>query len=164
LLCGAAAVAAVLAFGAYDLTRPSDQRTHLGRLFETAGSRGSSGVLVVILRKLSENISALFGSREWLIIVVVGLIFLAYLFARHRDRLADIVRKVPEMRAAFIGFAILSVLGFALNDSGIAIPALMLAVLDATIITLLVVLWSPAPPPADTAASIPDREPVGTRA
>ncbi|MDQ6855176.1 MAG: hypothetical protein M3046_16070 [Actinomycetota bacterium] len=164
LLCGAAAVAAVLAFGAYDLTRPSDQRTHLGRLFETAGSRGSSGVLVVILRKLSENISALFGSREWLIIVVVGLTFLAYLFARHRDRLADIVRKVPEMRAAFIGFAILSVLGFALNDSGIAIPALMLAVLDATIITLLVVLRTPAPPPADTAASIPDREPVGTRA
>lgn len=163
LLCGAAAVAAVLAFGAFDLTRPSDERTHLGRLFETAGSRGSSGVWTVILRKLDQNISSLFGS-QWLIIVVLVLAFLAYLFARHREQLADIVRRVPEMRAAFIGFAILSVLGFALNDSGIAIPGLMLAVLNATIITLFLVLWSQAPPLTDTAASIPDRELVGTRA
>jgi hypothetical protein len=163
LLCGAAAVAVVLAFGAFDLTRPSDERTHLGRLFETAGSRGSSGVSTVILRKIDQNLSVLFTS-QWLIIVVLVLAFLAYLFARHRERLAGIVQRVPEMRAAFIGFAMLSVLGFALNDSGIAIPGLMLAVLNAAIITLFLALRSPAPPPTDTAASIPDREPVGTRA
>jgi hypothetical protein len=99
-----------------------------------------------------------------LIVVVIVLAFLAYLFARHRERLAGVLRRVPEMRAAFIGFAILSVLGFALNDSGIAIPGLMLAVLNATIITLFLASRSPAPPPTGTRASVPDREPVGTRA
>jgi len=163
LLWGAAAVAAVLAFGAYDLTRPSDERTHLGRLFETGGSRGSSGVWTVILRKIDQNLGVLFTS-QWLIVVVLVLAFLAYLFARHRQRLAGIFQRVPEMRAAFIGFAILSVLGFALNDSGIAIPGMMLAVLNATIITLVLVLWRPARPRTDAAATIPDREPVGTRA
>lgn len=163
LLCGAAAVVALLAFGALDLTRPSDQRTHLGRLFETAGERGWSGVSTIILRKLDQNLSVFFGS-QWLIVAVIVLGFLAYLVARHRERLVGIVRRVPEMRAAFIGFAILSVLGFALNDSGIAIPGMMLAVLNATIITLFVTLRSPAPPPADTDPAVPDREPVGTRA
>jgi hypothetical protein len=163
LLCVAAAVVALLAFGALDLTRPSDQRTHLGRLFETAGERGWSGVSTIILRKIDQNLSVFFGS-QWLIVVVIVLGFLAYLVARHRERLLEIVRRVPEMRAAFIGFAILTVLGFALNDSGIAIPGMMLAVLNATIITLFVTLRSPAPPPVETAPAVADREPVGTRA
>jgi hypothetical protein len=163
LLCGAAAVAAVLAFGAFDLTRPSDERTHLGRLFETTGSRGWSGFWTVILRKIDQNLSVFFSS-PWLIVVLAVLAFLAYLSARHRDRLRGIVRRVPEMRAAFIGFAILSVLGFVLNDSGIVIPGMMLAVLNATVISLFLTLRSPAPSPPDAAAAIPDREPVGTRA
>jgi hypothetical protein len=162
LLCGAAAIAAVLLFGAYDLTRPSDQRTHLGRLFETGGSRGWSGVWTVILRKIDQNLGVLFNS-QWLIIVVVVLAFLAYLFTRHRDQLRTIVQRVPEMRAAFIGFAILSVLGFLLNDSGIAIPGLMLAVLNATIITLFVTFRTPAPSRPEPAPAVPEREPVGAR-
>jgi hypothetical protein len=162
LLCGAAALAAVLAFGAYDLTRPSDERTHLGRLFETGGSRGWSGVWTVIERKVSENFAVLFTS-EWLIIVLVVLAFLAYLFARHRDMLREIVQHVPEMRAALVGFAILAVLGFALNDSGIAIPGMMLSVLNATIVTLLVTLRRPAGPPLEEAPAVSEREPVGMR-
>jgi hypothetical protein len=163
LLCGVAAVAAVLAFGAFDLTRPSDERTHLGRLFETTGSRGWSGFWTVILRKIDQNLSVFFGS-PWLIVVLVVLGFLAYLSVRHRERLRGIVRRVPEMRAAFIGFAILSVLGFVLNDSGIVIPGMMLAVLNATVIALFLNLRSPAPSPPDAAEPIPERAPVGTRA
>jgi hypothetical protein len=74
------------------------------------------------------------------------------------------VRQIPEMRAAFIGFAILSVLGFVLNDSGIAIPGLMLAILNASIISLFVTLRSPAPPPLEEAPAVRERAPVGTRA
>jgi hypothetical protein len=163
VLAGCAAVAAVLLFGAYDLTRPSDERTHLGRLFETSGSRGWSGVSTVIQRKVDQNLGVLFRS-QWLIIVVLVLAFLAYLLARHRERLRGIVRQIPEMRAAFIGFAILSVLGFVLNDSGIAIPGLMLAILNASIISLFVTLRSPAPPPLEEAPAVRERAPVGTRA
>jgi hypothetical protein len=163
LLAGAAAVATVLLFGAYDLTRSSEERTHLGRLFETAGSRGWSGFWTVIQRKLDQNLSVLFRS-QWLIIVVLVLAFLGFLFIRHRERLRDIVRLVPEMRAAFIGFGILSALGFVLNDSGIAIPGMMLAILNATVLTLAVTSARAAPSPLDEARLVPERAPVGTRA
>lgn len=163
VLAGSAAVAAVLLFGAYDLTRPSDERTHLGRLFETGGSRGWSGFWTVIQRKIDENVGVFFRS-QWLIIVVLVLAFLAYLLARHRERLRGIVRQIPEMRAAFIGFAILSVLGFVLNDSGIAIPGLMLAILNASIITLIVTLRRPDFLPPEEPAAVRERAPVGSRA
>jgi hypothetical protein len=163
LLAGSAAVAAVLLFGVYDLTRPSDQRTHLGRLFETGGSRGWSGVWTVIQRKIDQNLGVLFRS-QWLIIVVVVLAFLAYLLIRHRERLREVVRRIPEMRAAFIGFAILSVLGFLLNDSGIAIPGLMFAILNGSIITLFVPLRKPDLPPPEEPPAVRERAPVGTRA
>ncbi len=156
-------MAAVLLFGAYDLTRPSDERTHLGRLFETGGSRGWSGFWTVIQRKIDENVGVFFRS-QWLIIVVLVLAFLAYLLARHRERLRGIVRQIPEIRAAFIGFAILSVLGFVLNDSGIAIPGLMLAILNASIITLIVTLRSPDFLPPEEPAAVRERAPVGSRA
>jgi hypothetical protein len=162
VLSVAAAIAAVVVFGAIDLARPSDERTHLGRLFETIESRGWSGFSTVIERKISQNLNVLFTS-PWLIIVVLMIVFLAYLFARHRERLRGIVQRVPEMRAAFIGFAILAILGFALNDSGIAIPGMMLAVLNGTILTLFLTLRAPAPSLPDEPTVIPERAPVGTR-
>jgi hypothetical protein len=162
MLCIATAVVAVLAFGAFDLTRPSDERTHLGRLFETTESRGWSGLSTVIRRKISENLEVLFTS-EWLIIVLLVLVFLAYLYARHRERLREIVQRAPEMRAAFIGFAILAVLGFALNDSGIAIPGMMLSVLNATIIVLFVTVKRADAAQTDEVPAVDERAPVGTR-
>jgi hypothetical protein len=157
-----AAVLAVLVFGSFDLTRPSDERTHLGRLFETTRSRGWSGLSTVIERKISQNLAVLFTS-EWLIVVLLVLAFLVYLFARHREMLRDVLRRVPEMRAAFIGFAILAVLGFGLNDSGIAIPGMMLFVLNATIISLFVTSRRAPRPATDEAPAVPERAPVGTR-
>jgi hypothetical protein len=45
---------------------------------------------------------------------------------------------VPELRASYVGFAIVATLGFAVNDSGIAVPGMMLSVLNPTIVALLV--------------------------
>ncbi len=156
-----AALTMVMAFGLIDLTRPADQRTHLGRLFETTGSEGFSGLWTVIQRKIYENLSVLFTST-WLLMVLLVLGFLFYLYTRRRERLQAIVEWVPELRASFIGFAIIAVLGFGLNDSGIAIPGMMLSVLNAAIITLLVATRPRVPPadrtPADTEpARVPAR-------
>lgn len=163
LLCVAAVAAAVLVFATIDLSRPPHRRTHLGRLFETTGSRGWSGFWTVIQRKLSENLDVLFTSI-WLIIVMVVLAFLAYLFARHRERLRGIVQRVPEMRAVFIGFTILAVLGFAVNDSGIAIPGVMLAVLNPVLISLFVTPRRQAPSPPEGEPAVSEPAPVGVRA
>src|SRR5262249_41696136 len=75
-----------VAFGLFDLTRPSDKRTHLGRLFETGQKRGWSGVSTVIERKIYENLSVFLRST-WLLVVIIVLAFVAYLYNRRRDRL-----------------------------------------------------------------------------
>ena len=51
-------VAAGLVVGAVDLLRPSDQRTHVGKFFEKAGT-DFGGATLVLRRKASENLSVL---------------------------------------------------------------------------------------------------------
>jgi hypothetical protein len=154
-----AAVIAVVAFGLFDLTRPSDKRTHLGRLFETTESRGWSGLWTVIERKIYENLSVLLRST-WLLVVLTVLGFLAYVYSRQRERLLSIVEWVPELRASFVGFAIVATLGFAVNDSGIAIPGMMLSVLNAAIIALMVATRRRVAPPEAAPTAPTAAEPV----
>ncbi|HEY4396049.1 MAG TPA: hypothetical protein VGO28_00105 [Acidimicrobiia bacterium] len=162
LIGAVATVVALVAFGAFDLTRPSDKRTHLGRLLETLQTRGWSGVSTVIQRKIYANLSVLLGST-WLLVVLAVLAFLAYTYSRRRDRLQAIVDWVPELRASYVGFAILATLGFALNDSGIAIPGMMLSVLMPVIVVLLVLAHrrvppgEPAPPEVEPAPAMVTR-------
>jgi len=98
----------------------------------------------------------LLGST-WLLVVLAVLAFLAYVYSRRRDRLQAIVAWVPELRASYVGFAVVATLGFAANDSGIAIPGMMLSVLNPTIVVLLVLASrrvptsEPVPPEAEPA-------------
>ncbi len=60
---------------------------------------------------------------------------------------------MPPIRAAFAGLAVLAVLGFALNDSGIAVPGMMLGVVVPALVVLAVrserVLAEPEHPEID---------------
>ncbi len=158
-----AAVIALVAFGLFDLTRPSDKQTHLGRLFETTESRGWSGFSTVIERKIYANLSVLLGST-WLLVVLAVLGFLAYVYSKRRDRLQAIVEWVPEMRASYVGFAIVATLGFAANDSGIAVPGMMLSVLNPTIVALLVLAQRRVPPSEEVPAEAEPAPAAVTRA
>jgi hypothetical protein len=53
---------------------------------------------------------------------------------------------VPELRASYVGFAIVATLGFAANDSGIAIPGMMLSVLTPVVVVLMVLAYRRVPP------------------
>jgi hypothetical protein len=158
-----AAVIALVAFGLFDLTRPSDKQTHLGRLFETTESRGWSGFSTVIERKIYANLSVLLGST-WLLVVLAVLGFLAYVYSKRRDRLQAIVEWVPELRASYVGFAIVATLGFAANDSGIAVPGMMLSVLNPTIVALLVLARRRVPPSEEVPAEAEPAPAAVTRA
>jgi hypothetical protein len=136
VVCGAGAVMAVVLFGLVDLARPADQRSHLGRLFERIADDGWSSFTTVITRKASTNLSGLTTSVwMWMLPIVVGMV--AWLLWKAPERLRTIDRRVPELRAAAIGLAIVGVLGFALNDTGIAVPAVMLAVANSVLIALV---------------------------
>ncbi|HEX6310359.1 MAG TPA: hypothetical protein VF152_01890 [Acidimicrobiia bacterium] len=139
VLCGLGAVAAVVVFGLVDLARPADQRSHLGRLFESIADDGFSSLATVILRKAGSNLAALTTS-VWMWMVPIALGLLAWLLWRTPGRLRAVYRRIPELGAVTIGFVIVAVLGFALNDTGIAVPGVMLGV--ATSVFVALVAWS----------------------
>ena len=49
-------VVAVVAFGLLDLSRPPEQRAHLGRLFERVGNEGLEPLVSIVQRKLVANL------------------------------------------------------------------------------------------------------------
>ncbi|HKN91643.1 MAG TPA: hypothetical protein VJ622_15320 [Acidimicrobiia bacterium] len=132
---GAGAVAAVLALGFLDLRRPAGRRTHLGRLFEQIGHDGLRPFTDAVQRKIQENLSVL-PTSIWIPLVPSVLAFLAWLAYGSSPRLEAIRHRAPEMRPAFVGLLVAAVLGMALNDSGIAVPAMMLGVLNPVVVRL----------------------------
>lgn len=135
-LLGAAVVALALA-AAVDLARPARDRTHLGRLLTNARERGWSEITEVIGRKLGRNLDT-WTASAWRSMFVIGVLFAGYLVWRARPRVRALVHRIPELRASLIGFGVLFVLGYAVNDSGVAIPAVMSVVFVAAMVGLLV--------------------------
>lgn len=123
-----AGVVAVGAFLALDLSRSPDERTHLARLYEDVRDRGFGVMTDTIERKMSANVR-LFKTSLWTYFVPPALIAIALLMRRPRDLWERLDRSHPQVRAGLIGGLVLAGLGFAVNDSGIVIPAVVLSFL-----------------------------------
>jgi hypothetical protein len=132
------AVAAVIAVGLVDLLRPADDRTHVGKFFVKLVDDADAATLV-IRRKASENLSVL-GHSVLLGTVIVVALLVAYLWFAPPRPLRTLAARIPTAPATAVGFAVVALLGFLLNDSGVTIPGMMFAVLEATIVVLLVSL------------------------
>ena len=131
---GGAAVSVVGLFAAIDLSRPADERTHLGRLVEAVGDKGFGALETVITRKLGANVGVI-TSSVWTAMVPIALGFIVYLLWRAPGQIRAIRDSIRE---CLPGLAIVGVLGFALNDSGIAVPGVMLGVVNASLVYLTV--------------------------
>jgi hypothetical protein len=116
-----ATIATLAVFAAVDLSRPEGERTHLGRFVERLQD-GDAGLIV--RRKLNANWSIL-TSSVWTWLVPFGLAFLAFLSLRRTGFLRRLQDGVPGVRAALAGCLVAGFLGFAFNDSGVAVPAMM---------------------------------------
>jgi hypothetical protein len=127
LLWGVAAVAVLLALGLLDMTRDSADQSHLGRLLERFSSEGFEGIWTVIDRKIAINLRSLSGSvwRFILVPVIAGAVLAAW---KAPGRLREVARGFPALPLVGPGVLVGLVLGYALNDSGIAVPGMMLAV------------------------------------
>jgi uncharacterized membrane protein len=124
---GGAALVALGAFAAIDLARPEEKQTHVGR-FAAQVLDGGQGVGTVLERKLGANLSLLFSS-VWALVIPVALVFLIFLVWRRPSVLRQLEEALPGFRALLVGAAVLAVLGGGLNDSGVAVPAMMMGVL-----------------------------------
>jgi hypothetical protein len=89
---------------------------------------------------VQENLEVL-PSSIWVPVVPAVLAFLAWLAGGSSSRLELVRTRAPELRPALVGVLVAGVLGFALNDSGIAVPAVMLGVLN-PVLVFLALEWS----------------------
>ena len=136
LWCVVGVAVAIGAFTALDVSRPPDSRTHLARLVLRIHDRGIGDFIVILQRKLGDNLLSLTNS-VWGFILPIVLVLALWLVRRAPERLAAIRAAAPEATTGLTGFAILAVLGYALNDSGIAIPGVMLSILVSCTVWLL---------------------------
>lgn len=126
LLAVAAAALAVLAFGGLDLSRPAAERTHLGRFLVTAAS--DPGEAFTIVRRKAEIAVVLAVSTKWGLVAPAGAAVLVWLHRRSRDRWRDLMRERPGTRAGLAATVLAAVVGSVVNDSGVAVAGMMLAV------------------------------------
>lgn len=119
-----ATVAVLAAFAALDLSRPADSRTHLGRFARRLLDGEAS---MILERKLQANLNQL-TSTVWTLVIPAALAFFAYLAWRPNRMLRRIEQRHPSFRAFEISGLTLGVTAWALNDSGVAIPAMMLTI------------------------------------
>jgi hypothetical protein len=153
-LYSAAAVVLLGVFAAFDASRPEDKQTHLGRLVHRTSNGGWGAFTTVVHRKIDANLAVLFRS-QWTVMFPLVLACVLYLLIARAPGLRPVVARVSELRATLIGLAVLAVLGFALNDSGIAVPGLMLGVV-APVLIVIAVRGEDAFPVADETISVTD--------
>lgn len=158
VLIGAVTVGVLALFAAVDLARPVDSRTHLGRFAQKL--LDGDGALI-LQRKLEANMSIL-TSTVWTFVIPMALLFVGYLTWRPNRVMRRLTTEHSGFRAFGVSGLTLGLLAWAVNDSGVAIPALMLTV--ALPYTAFLALGSP-PGPVDPAvrsdADPDDAEPDG---
>lgn len=136
VVIGSATVLAIAVATVADMQRAAADRTHLGRLVEQVQGEGFGAFSSVVRRKLDMNLASI-SSSVWRVLVPIVLAFVASLAFAGSRPLVELVRRIPELGKVLIGFAVLLVLGYALNDTGIMVPAVMLGVLNPVLIALV---------------------------
>ncbi|MBN8883271.1 MAG: hypothetical protein J0H73_13270, partial [Salana multivorans] len=135
LLAGAVAVGG---FAFLDYLRPPASRSHLGRFVETLLDGGAWDV---VLRKLEANLRILANNRPLTILALAGVLLVVFVLARPVSKaltepgggrfgwlsggapISQMGDVTPMLRPGLVALAVAMGIGFAVNDSGIAIPA-----------------------------------------
>jgi hypothetical protein len=122
------AVGTIAAVAYLDWLRPPTQRSHLGRFVEQV--RDGSAVTVV-QRKLEANVHT-FTNYRLALLVPIAFAFVVLVLMRpvawRAAALGSAYDRSPTLRSGVVAMLVAMGVGFAVNDSGIAIPAVALTV------------------------------------
>jgi hypothetical protein len=108
---------------AVDLLRPPEARTHLGRVVTDVHHAGGSSFLTTVARKVATNLRVL-KTTVWAWLVPIIAAFLLYLLVWER-RMGHLLPRGSPLRIGVIAALGAGLLGFAMNDSGVVITALV---------------------------------------
>ncbi len=127
----AATVLVLAAISVADWLRPTDDQTHLGRFVQTLVD---GGAWQVIERKGAQNLRILYSNWILSLVLALAAVFIAGVLARPRVLGVAVLERAydrhPVLKPGLACLLVLLVIGFAVNDSGAAVPAVgaMLAV------------------------------------
>ena len=123
VLIGAGTVVAFLGVAVLDHLRPPESQSHLGRFMGTLLGGGGADI---VLRKAQQNLDILLSSTLT-ILVPFALAFVIYVLARPTSwgsrALQRSFETVTTLRAGLVAWVVTMTIGFFVNDSGVAIPA-----------------------------------------
>lgn len=122
-LVGGAGLAAVAVFAAFDYGRPVESRTHLGRFIAQLGD----GTATTVLRRKAEANFSLLIDSQLTFLVIAALLFVPLVLLRTSGGLRRVFGVFPCVRAGAFATVVMAGIGFAVNDSGIAVPAFVVA-------------------------------------
>jgi hypothetical protein len=142
----ATALALVLvAFVAYDLSRPAAEQSHLGR-FASALVGGDDGGAATTIQRKADAAWATLRDAAVMWVVPIAIVVLAVATWRRSGFVGRLLSRVPGLRACLWGSVVLAVLGGVLNDSGVWVPAMMVPILVGYLVSILI-----APTPSSSA-------------
>ena len=116
-ICGVIIAAAAGLIG-YEMQRPVELQTHLGRAFHQVSSGGLEQFLTIASRKVNMNIT-LIKYTIWSRVFLVMFAVLSLLVFRPVGALEQLLKKRPILVKGFLGIITGAVIGLIINDSGI---------------------------------------------
>lgn len=139
LLIGLGSAGLFLAVAFLDWLRAPSERTHLGNFIQAIID---GNALDIVQRKAQQNWDILTGNAPLTLLVPAALIFVIYVLARPTSwgskGLAKSFEKAPTLRSGLIAVVITLTVGFLINDSGTAIPAVGATVAVPLIVSVVV--------------------------
>ncbi|MEV0613615.1 hypothetical protein AB0I81_09850 [Nonomuraea sp. NPDC050404] len=161
LLVGLVGAAIIGVLSVIDWMRPDTERTHLGTFVQQVID---GQALTVVARKFGAMIGVTVGNWSLTLLSLVALAFLFLVLARPSrwgaPALGQAYRLAPTLRAGLIGGLTCAFVGFLMNDSGIAIPAMALTVavpLTLAACVRALQLAAPTPPAPQSEQAAPRR-------
>ncbi|HEX2849294.1 MAG TPA: glycosyltransferase [Acidimicrobiales bacterium] len=118
----AVTVLAVAVATGVDLLRPPDARTHLGRLVADIGAHGFGVLGTTIGRKIATNFRTYRSPWTW--VVVVLAVYMVYVLGWARGW-RELLPSRSALRVGALGTLGAGLLGYAVNDSGVVVTALV---------------------------------------
>lgn len=129
LVVGLVGAVLIGAISVADWARPAGQRTHLGTFVQQVID---GQAWTVVGRKFGAMVGVTVGNWSLTLLSLVALAFLFLVLARPSrwgaSALGQAYAHAPALRAGLIGALTCAFIGFLMNDSGIAIPAMALTV------------------------------------
>jgi hypothetical protein len=153
----------VMAVAVLDWLRPEAEQSHLGRFVQQVLD---GEFFDVVFRKLGNNLNIL-GSSFLGVLVPSALVFGLLVLMRAGTGRVAVLRegfeRAPTLRPALTAWLVAMAIGFAVNDSGVAIPAVgIMFAIPALIVVSTRILELQEPPVGAKLVSTVEGQPSGT--